>query len=78
VFPQHGYPFLVRHRVQYLLAEDLGLEVRQTLINDSNAPAPFVLGAHPYLRLGEADVDQLTLTVAADTRLVADARLIPR
>ena len=23
VFPQHGYPFLVRHRVQYLLAEDL-------------------------------------------------------
>ena len=54
VFPQHGYPFLVRHRVQYLLAEDLGLVVRQTLINDSDAPAPFVLGAHPYLRLGEA------------------------
>jgi len=78
VFPQHGYPFLVRHRVQYLLAEDLGLEVRQTLINDSNAPAPFVLGAHPYLRLGEADVDQLILTVAAETCLVADERLIPR
>jgi aldose 1-epimerase len=78
VFPQHGYPFLVRHRVQYLLAEDLGLEVRQTLLNDSNAPAPFVLGAHPYLRLGEADMEDLTLTVAADTRLVADARLIPR
>src|SRR6476661_1697841 len=41
VFPQHGYPFLVRHRVQYLLAEDLGLEVRQSLMNDSTAPAPF-------------------------------------
>jgi aldose 1-epimerase len=78
VFPQHGYPFLVRHRVQYLLREDLGLEVRQTLINDSTAPAPFVLGAHPYLRLGDAEVDNLVLTVAADTRLVADARLIPR
>lgn len=78
IFPQHGYPFLVRHRVQYLLAEDLGLEVRQTLINDSEASAPFVLGAHPYLRLGDADVDHLTLTVAAGTRLVADARLIPR
>ncbi len=25
IFPQHGYPFLVRHRVQYVLAEDLGL-----------------------------------------------------
>jgi aldose 1-epimerase len=78
VFPQHGYPFLVRHRVQYLLGEDLGLEVRQTLINDSTASAPFVLGAHPYLRLGDVDMDALTLTVAAGTRLVADERLIPR
>jgi aldose 1-epimerase len=78
VFPQHGYPFLVRHRVQYLLTEDLGLEVRQTLINDSAVPAPFVLGAHPYLRLGDADVENLVLTVAAESRLVADARLIPR
>jgi aldose 1-epimerase len=78
VFPQHGYPFLVRHRVQYLLAEDLGLEVRQTLINDATAPAPFVLGAHPYVRLGDVDMDGLTLTVAAGTRLVADERLIPR
>ena len=78
VFPQHGYPFLVRHRVQYLLAEDLGLVVRQTLANDSKAPAPFVLGAHPYLRLGDTDLDELLLTVSADTRLVADERLIPR
>ena len=78
VFPQHGYPFLVRHRVQYLLAEDLGLVVRQTLANDSKAPAPFVLGAHPYLRLGDTDLDELQLTVSADTRLVADERLIPR
>lgn len=78
VFPQHGYPFLVRHRVQYLLAEDLGLVVRQTLINDSTAPAPFVLGAHPYLRLGDTDLDELRLTVSAGTRLVADERLIPR
>ncbi|WP_255767828.1 aldose 1-epimerase family protein [Pseudarthrobacter sulfonivorans] len=78
VFPQHGYPFLVRHRVQYLLAEDLGLEVRQSLINDSAAPAPFVLGAHPYLRLGDDEVDNLVLTVAAETRLVTDERLIPR
>lgn len=78
IFPQHGYPFLARHRVQYLLTEDLGLEVRQSLINDSAASAPFVLGAHPYLRLGDTAVEDLTLTVAAATRLVADARLIPR
>jgi aldose 1-epimerase len=78
IFPQHGYPFLLRHRVRYLLNEELGLVVRQTLINDSKAPAPFVLGAHPYLRLGDMDIDQLLLTVSAGTRLVADERLIPR
>jgi len=53
VFPQHGYPFLVRHRVEYQLSEDLGLQVRQTLTNGGAAPAPFVLGAHPYLRVGK-------------------------
>ncbi|MFE4228230.1 aldose 1-epimerase family protein [Arthrobacter sp. NPDC056886] len=78
VFPQHGYPFLLRHRVRYELAEDLGLVVRQTLINDSQGPAPFVLGAHPYLRLGDVPSEDLTVSVDARTRLVADDRLIPR
>jgi aldose 1-epimerase len=78
VFPQHGYPFLLRHRVRYELAGDLGLVVRQMLINDSQEPAPFVLGAHPYLRLGEVPSEELTVTVHAGTRLVTDERLIPR
>lgn len=78
VFPQHGYPFLLRHRVRYELAGDLGLVVRQQLINDSQEPAPFVLGAHPYLRMGEVPSEELTLTVHAGTRLVTDERLIPR
>lgn len=78
IFPQHGYPFLLRHRVRYALGEDLGLAVRQTLVNDSQEPAPFVLGAHPYLRLGEVPSEDLTLTVSGRTRLVTDGRLIPR
>nr|WP_258805252.1 aldose 1-epimerase family protein [Pseudarthrobacter sp. NS4] len=78
IFPQHGYPFLARHRVQYLLNGDLGLMVRQTLTNHDKASSPFVLGAHPYLRLGDTPIDELVLTVAADTRLLADERLIPR
>jgi aldose 1-epimerase len=78
IFPQHGYPFLLRHRVQYLVAEDLGLVVRQTLLNDSQGSAPFVLGAHPYLRLGDVPAADLVLTVGAGRRLVADDRLIPR
>lgn len=78
VFPQHGYPFLVRHRVDYALDAEGGLSVTQTLTNDSARPAPYVLGAHPYLRLGETPTEELTLTVPAATRLVADERLIPR
>ncbi|WP_082699319.1 aldose 1-epimerase family protein [Arthrobacter sp. EPSL27] len=78
VFPQHGYPFLLRHRVRYELDADLGLVVRQQLVNDSQEPAPFVLGAHPYLRLGDVPSEELVLTVRAGTRLVTDQRLIPR
>lgn len=78
IFPQHGYPFLARHTVRYELTAGLGLAVRQTLTNHSAAPAPFVIGAHPYLRLGDTPVEDLVLTVKADTRLLADERLIPR
>jgi len=78
VFPQHGYPFLLRHRVRYELERTLGLGVRQTLINDSPAAAPFVLGAHPYLRVGAVPSEELTVTVSGRTRLLTDGRLIPR
>ncbi|MFF1827881.1 aldose 1-epimerase family protein [Paenarthrobacter sp. NPDC058040] len=78
VFPQHGYPFLVRHRVRYEIDANQDLRVEQTLVNDSQALAPFVLGAHPYLRLGDVAPEDLTLTVKAGSRLVADERLIPR
>ncbi|MCU1573574.1 MAG: aldose epimerase [Micrococcaceae bacterium] len=77
VFPQHGYPFLVRHRVRYELTASQELQVEQTLSNDSTAPAPFVLGAHPYLRLGDTPSEELTLTVNAATCLISDERKIP-
>jgi aldose 1-epimerase len=78
IFPQHGYPFLARHRVHYEIDAGLALRVSQTFINDSDAPAPFVLGAHPYLRIGDVAPEEMVLTVHAGTRLVADERLIPR
>jgi len=78
VFPQHGYPFLVRHRVAYELEETGALRVTQTLLNDADAAAPVVLGAHPYLRLGELPAGDLTVTVRADSWLETDERLIPR
>lgn len=77
VYPQPGYPFLVRHRVRYELDADGALHVAQTIINDSPEAAPFVLGAHPYLRIGDVAPESLTITVDAATRLAASERKIP-
>jgi len=77
IFPQHGYPFLARHQVRYGLTESGQLRVEQTLANDSPRPAPFVLGAHPYFRLGDVAPEELRITVDAQTRLAATERMIP-
>lgn len=77
IHPQHGYPFLARHRVRYELAENGDLRVSQTFVNDSPARAPFVLGAHPYFRVGDVAPEELTVTVHAEQFITANERLIP-
>lgn len=77
IHPQHGYPFLVRHRVRYELGAAGELRVAQTLSNDSTRPAPGVLGAHPYLILGNRDPQTLDLRVHAGQYLIANDRMIP-
>lgn len=77
IYPQHGYPFLLRHQVSYELDAEGHLRVTQTLFNLSQKAAPFVLGAHPYLRVGDADPATLTITVDAQSYLEADQRMIP-
>ncbi|UWX97914.1 aldose 1-epimerase family protein [Arthrobacter zhaoxinii] len=77
IFPQHGYPFHLLHRVRYSLDDDGGLHVRQSLTNQGGAEAPVALGAHPFLRLGDVPTEDLVLTVAASTVLTVDDRLIP-
>lgn len=78
IYPQHGYPFQLRHEVQYWIAADGSLGVRQSLDNESAVAAPAALGAHPYLRLGDLPADALTLTVPAQRYLGTDPGLIPR
>ncbi len=78
IYPQHGYPFQLLHVVDYRIADDGSLQVRQTLRNESAAAAPAALGAHPYLRLGDLPADALTLTVPATRFLSADEALIPQ
>ncbi|GER23866.1 aldose 1-epimerase [Zafaria cholistanensis] len=77
IFPQHGFPFRMRHTATYSLDADGHLAVRQELANLGPATAPAAFGAHPYLRLGDVPVEDLVLTVRGRRRLVADERLIP-
>ncbi|WP_051441687.1 aldose 1-epimerase family protein [Arthrobacter sp. H14] len=78
IFPQHGYPFKVEHRVHYEIDEDLSLTVTQELINSSPARAPFALGAHPCFKIGDVPTKDLTLTVNAETRLLTNDQQIPQ
>jgi aldose 1-epimerase len=76
VHPQHGYPFLVDTTVEHRLTGD-GMTVTHTLSNASATAAPVAVGAHPYLRVGDVPVEELTLTVDASTRFVTDDAQIP-
>ncbi len=76
IFPQHGYPFHLMHRARYELTED-ELRVTQELSNLSAEPAPFGLGAHPYLKISDVPTEDLTITVLADRMFLADDRSIP-
>ncbi|MET3805433.1 aldose 1-epimerase [Nakamurella sp. UYEF19] len=76
IYPQHGYPFTLDLEVIYALVDD-GLRVTYRLTNVGVGTAPFGIGAHPYLRVGEHAATDLTVTVAADTHAAVDDRMIP-
>lgn len=73
---QDGYPFDLATSVAYELERD-GLGISHTLTNTGTAKAPVAVGNHPYLRLGEVPVWDLTLVVSADSRVEVDAVMIP-
>ncbi len=76
VFPQHGYPFHLDTSVRYQLTED-GVTVMHGVHNAGEAPAPFGVGTHPFLRVGDTPARQLTVTVLADRYYEVDERKIP-
>ena len=76
IFPQHGYPFHVHTTVRYELV-DSGLRVTHTATNLSDAAAPFALGTHPFFKIGDTPIAELTLTMTAATRFESNERLIP-
>ena len=72
-----GYPFELDTSVEYRLV-GAGIRVTHRITNRSDRPAPVAIGAHPYLRLGDAPVGELVLTIEADRALDLDERHIPR
>jgi aldose 1-epimerase len=72
-----GYPFDLGTTVEYGLTAT-GVEVTHVIVNLSRRPAPVAIGAHPYLRIGDVPVGDLTLQVDAGRALTLDDRHIPR
>lgn len=76
LYPQPGYPFLLRISVEYALSHS-GLLVQTTATNLGTHPCPYGSGAHPYLTLGTATIDGLILQVPGRTVLRSDERGLP-
>ncbi|SDD21096.1 aldose 1-epimerase [Geodermatophilus telluris] len=76
LFPQPGYPFVLRLQVGYELS-DAGLRVTTTATNEGDADLPYGEGHHPYLASPGGRLDGDLLTVPAATRVVPDERLLP-
>lgn len=76
IAPQHGWPFLLDTSVRYQLEPD-GLTVTHGVQNLSSRRAPWAVGAHPYFRVGDVPVDQLTVTLTARVRIQLDERSNP-
>ncbi len=76
IYPQHGYPFILDTFVHYELVGD-GIVVTHELHNASETTAPVAVGAHPFLRVGDTPIGELTITLAAARRFVPDDRLNP-
>ncbi|MEO6142526.1 MAG: aldose 1-epimerase family protein, partial [Dermatophilaceae bacterium] len=74
--PQQGWGWSLDLFVTYALAEE-GLMVTPRAVNVGTGAAPFGLGAHPYLTVGEHRVDEVRLGIPARSILEVDDRLLP-
>jgi aldose 1-epimerase len=76
IAPQHGWPFTLDTWVRYSLEPD-GITVTHGARNLSSRPAPWAVGTHPFLRVGDVPVEQLTITAPAASYFAVDERLNP-
>ncbi|MEE2033217.1 aldose 1-epimerase family protein [Rhodococcus chondri] len=66
-----GWPYQLRLTAAHEVGPG-GLTVTLTATNVGGYHSPFGLGGHPYLRAGDAPLDECSLQVAAGTRLPLD------
>ncbi len=71
LFPLKGYPFALDLQISYQLDDD-GLSVSTTATNIGDRSAPYGCGQHPYLSPGDGLIDDCTLQLGAETRIVTD------
>ena len=71
LFPMMGYPFALDVTVAYRL-DETGLSVTTSATNIGDRPAPYGCGQHPYLSPEMGLVDDCTLHLGADTRILTD------
>ena len=76
IAPQHGWPFELDTWVRYEVVDD-GLTVTHGVENRAARPAPYAVGTHPYLRIGDVPIAELRLTVPASRFFEVDERMNP-
>lgn len=76
IYPAHGWPFTLDTAVTYALTE-AGLAVTHRVSNVGAGEAVFGCGAHPYLRIGDVPVEELTVAVRANSHFVTNDEMIP-
>ena len=75
--PQTGWVFEVRVEVTYRVRADSGLSVQVLARNTGGWPAPFGAGCHPYFALHGHRLDEVTVRIPAEQRLVTDEDQVP-
>lgn len=75
--PTYGYPFHLSFEIAFAIDES-GVRSTLTATNIGDSAAPFGTANHAYLAAGPGGrIDDIVLTIPADTRYVVDDRLIP-
>ena len=76
IYPQIGWPGVLEAVLTHTVS-DRGLQVTVRATNIGSTDVPFGYAAHPYLTVGEEQVDDVSITVPAARYLEVDDRLLP-